>query len=596
MTIRPGRARRPDDWPSSHARARADLSERFDVALDADESEWLGQHLEACADCQSIAEAYASQRAELRGLRDHPPQPPRDLWARTAAAIDRESRHRRAPSTTSSRRPQLLRSAILAAALVVAVAVGTLTSSQRSGGGDAAGSPPQVAFGAGSLAPSAASLAAGATPIAVAEKIEFFTRDSKGTYTLQVRTVDEVCPSTSAKPCDAPPSAEEPHPVNLDQDATSVFGSDDNERLIVGSDGTVSVLAIESAAPAPSATASPGPSGTPSPTVTATATASATLASTGPSSSPSPRPSVTSSPTPTPTDTATATASIIVTPSPDGGSIAIARDVALVGQSAAYSSSGDYFAFTARPVDGSAGPDIYTWRVGDAMAKRVTSDHRSVFGSWVRGLVAGSTVTARGPKLEPSSFVLDPASAAVRPVASAGLAWRPAVDPTGRKAVYWTGTIRTTPEPGYAPDAGRLVLGDWGVTDLASSAINVPPSGNQPATRHETTIEAGRLGDWDARWDSAGTHLAVWIADDANAAVGRLSLYSVDSFDGTIDLKSPLLDGRLAAAGYSIADGKLVWAEPAANGSSTGKIQLLAWTDDGVGTVETVTGPAIVIR
>ena len=39
-------------------------------------------------------------------------------------------------------------------------------------------------------------------------------------------------------------------------------------------------------------------------------------------------------------------------------------------QSAAYSPDGAWFAFTARPSDGSAGPDIYVWRVGDQLAER----------------------------------------------------------------------------------------------------------------------------------------------------------------------------------------------------------------------------------
>ena len=39
-----------------------------------------------------------------------------------------------------------------------------------------------------------------------------------------------------------------------------------------------------------------------------------------------------------------------------------------------------------------------------------------------------------------------------------------------------------------------------------------------------------------------------------------------------------------------------MWAEATPDGGASGKIQLLAWTDEGVGTVETITGPVIVIR
>ena len=105
------------------------------------------------------------------------------------------------------------------------------------------------------------------------------------------------------------------------------------------------------------------------------------------------------------------------------------------------------------------------------------------------------------------------------------------------------------------------------------------------------------MDGWDARWDRTGTHLAVWIADHQNPAIGRLSLYTVDPFDGRIDLKTPLLDAQVATAGFSISDGKLVWAEPATDGTTpSGRIQVLAWTDQGVGTVDTVAGPVIVIR
>jgi hypothetical protein len=294
-----------------------------------------------------------------------------------------------------------------------------------------------------------------------------------------------------------------------------------------------------------------------------------------------------------------------VAPSPSGA-IEIAHDVVLVGQSAAYSPSGDWFAFTARPVNGTFGPDIYVWKVGDPMANRVTGDHRSVFGSWSGEIMVGSTIfaitkggsTATQTDLVPASYLLDPATTTVTSLPQTGQAWRPAVDPSGRLAVYWAGTVRATTTPGFAPDAGRLVLGDWSTGTSAPTDGALPTSlvGDQGAARHETTIEAGRIDDWDARWDSTGTHLAVWIADAQNPAVGRLSLYSVDSFDGKIDLKAPLLDGKPAIAGYSISKGQLVWAEPSGEGSTAGKILLLAWTDEGVGTVGTVTGPVIVIR
>jgi len=281
--------------------------------------------------------------------------------------------------------------------------------------------------------------------------------------------------------------------------------------------------------------------------------------------------------------------------------------VILVGQSAAYSPTGDWFAFTARPSDGSAGPDIYVWHVGDATARPATTDHHSVFGSWVGDLVAGSTVEASGadassasPDRTGTSFLLDPATGQVTPMRQTGRAWRPSVDPTGQRAVYWAGTLRTAPDaPVDLPDAGRLVVGDWGSGSAQPSEgpVATPPTGDQGEARHETTIAAGRIADWDARWDSAGAKLAVWIADDDNPEVGSLSLYNVDLFSGRVDLKKPLLDHTRSTAGFSMSDGKLVWADPTVDASSTGgRVLMLAWTADGEGTVETLSGKVVVIR
>jgi hypothetical protein len=50
-------------------------------------------------------------------------------------------------------------------------------------------------------------------------------------------------------------------------------------------------------------------------------------------------------------------------------------------------------------------------------------------------------------------------------------------------------------------------------------------------------------------------------------------------------------------AGFSLSDSKLVWAEPSADGSGDGgRILVLAWTDHGVGTVETLPDKVFVIR
>jgi hypothetical protein len=289
----------------------------------------------------------------------------------------------------------------------------------------------------------------------------------------------------------------------------------------------------------------------------------------------------------------------------------------LVGQSAAYSPSGTWFAFTARPTDGSAGPDIYVWKVGEPTARPVTTDHQSTFGSWLgNDIMVGSTVVtiaggdtaSAAPSADESpaaaertsvSFLLDPRDGTQSALPQTGRTWRPSVDPTGRKAVYWTGTLRRSDDaPTDVPDSGRLVVGDWGTGVAAPSGSPLPAApSDQPTDRHESTIVEGRIRDWDARWDPTGTKLAVWIADPDEPGVGTLSLYRVATFDAGVDLKKPLLDSRRATAGFSISDGKLVWAEPPADGSGgKDRVLVLAWTDHGDGTVQTLSDDVVVIR
>lgn len=637
MSFPRGRARRPDDWPSSHVRARADLSDRLDAPLESAEAYWLDTHLAACPVCSETATAYAAQRLELRALRDRTPEPPRDLWARTAAALESEPRFRdMGRGSFGRRRASLAPFALLGTAVAVAVIVGTLASSRRPGGDGTVTPTSDVAIASdpGASAPSAVP---GATPVAVARRVEWLSRSSDGAFRIQVANLNEVCPPEAVVPCDTAAPVEAVA-VSLGRNLASAFGSEHTDTLIVvnnpdvGDPGSVRVvqLAIDSG---PTPSPSPTPSPTPSPSVTASPTASSTpsappSASPTPTRSPSPTTTATpttglASPTPpiasnSPTQTASLepSPSVAVSPSPSSGTVEIARDVVLVGQSAAYSPSGAWFAFSARPADGSVGPDIYVWKVGDALATPITTDHRSIFGSWAGETVVGSTVVetplgkgqGAATELVPESFLIDPLTQQIVTLPQAGRAWRPALDPSGRKAVYWAGTLRVTEDPGFAPDAGRLVLGSWAADGADVVGSSADPSsaaspdasvrtGEQAAAHDEVTIAAGRMEDWDARWDAAGTHLAIWIADAQDPTVGRLSLYGVSSFDGRIDVKKPLLDAQLATAGFAISDGQLVWASPSDDGARTGdRIQVLAWTDQGQGQVESVPGPVIVIR
>ncbi len=205
--------------------------------------------------------------------------------------------------------------------------------------------------------------------------------------------------------------------------------------------------------------------------------------------------------------------------------------------------------------------------------------------------------------------------------------WRPTVDPSGRWAVWFDGSLALT-EGGamLRPAVGRLVLGDWptppgtAVDRPLSPATPDPDSADRdesaaPATTASPApvrsagvprtvfgppspslvpdpaaqvIEAGPIGDWDARWDSTGTRLAVWVSDGVDPAIGRLSLYQVDPSTGRfLSAERPVADVP-ALRGFSIADGRLAWVTPPGQDGEGSRVQIIAWTADEFGSVETL--------
>jgi len=255
--------------------------------------------------------------------------------------------------------------------------------------------------------------------------------------------------------------------------------------------------------------------------------------------------------------------------------LAIISDVKVVGQSAAYSPDGAWFAFTARPSDGSAGPDIYVWRVGNEKAHVVTSDHASVFASWAGDRLIGSRIAAGGSGgLTARSFFVDPANG--DETAIDGSAWRPAVDPTDSWAVTWDGTVKVGPDGMTpVPDEGSLVL--RGFSDGAGVKTDGEPA---------SVVDDGPLAEFDVRWDETGTWLAVWLADASDPSIGRLSLLQLDPVTGELDRPHGAPRDMPALPGFSIANGRLAWATPPGQSGEGSRVQVVAWTDDAVGAVE----------
>jgi hypothetical protein len=251
-----------------------------------------------------------------------------------------------------------------------------------------------------------------------------------------------------------------------------------------------------------------------------------------------------------------------VTPGP-GGEIAIARDVIVVGNGAAYSPDGSHFAFTALRADGATGPDVYVWDSSTTTARPVTTDHGSVFSGWLDGGLLVSRLVAGSPR----TVLLDPVSGIDQggnPVA----AWRPTVAPGGTSAAWWDGKVVLASDGvSLVPGAGRLVLGAWPIGKAG-----------------EQVLAEGPLADWQVRWDETGSFLAVWIAGSTPGAPGRLSLYPVDPLTGRASLAKPILSDEPALDGFSLRDGRLAWTAPKAGGGTT--VQVYAWRGDTVGRLE----------
>lgn len=310
----------------------------------------------------------------------------------------------------------------------------------------------------------------------------------------------------------------------------------------------------------------------------------------------------------------------------------------LVGDQAAYSPDGQWFAFSARPAGTTTGPDVYVWQSGWPLAQPITTDHGSVFSGWVAGqilvsraipvdaegnpLPSGSDVPGASPSSDasaapspsgqagpdqspgsspvdrassslsgqaaqaspsapvqlatPAAFLVDPASGiATRIVGLDG--WRPVVDPSGKWVAYWSGTLRLDPASGmWLPLKGGLEVASW---PLVSAA---PDSATGAVGAHPLPIDAGT--DWDVRWDRTGEHLGVWIADTDNPGLGSLSLLTIDQASGQTSSAPPaLLLDTPALRGFALRDGQLVWATPPGQDGTGSRLSVLAWTGANAG-------------
>ncbi len=622
---------------ADHERARELAAARIDELLPPSNEAWLADHLERCAPCAAVAAEYDAHHDLFSALREATPQPPRDLWARTAATLDAErsrgrvGRWRRLRGSPGRSTRLALAPVVATVAVVVVVGAGLLNGRPTVPGG---------------------TTGAAATPILIkgAADLQVLSLDSAGNLQLLSRRVDEVCP-TGVTECGVSPT--------FAVTAVSAFGSaadlvgamspSGSQMVVVrrdpGSQG-VYVVPVKPAA-TPATSSHPARSPHEASSAGASASASASLASAPPASplagsawpstsaavSADDSPAVAESPVP-PDGPVTASASDGLTPPPSDGSVGaspsegiepgssssspeptvgpsvevspapnsaikIASDVTVVG-APTYSPDGTRLAFSAMPSDASAGPDIYVWAVGDTVAQAITTDH----DSWLAGWTDAGILVSRVDNGLPTTYQLDPATDLATAIGAPGT-WLPSVSPTGTAAGWWSGTVKLAPDGvTWVPDAGRLVLGAWPSTDAAPISSQV--------------LAEGPIDAWQVRWDNTGAVVAVWEGQGSqsqggeaqgseapgsqsqgsqsqgsqsqgseaqgsgapssqpNEPIGRLTLYSVDQITGAPDLANPMLNATPANPDFSLRAGRLAWTTPDQGLPQT--VEVLAWS------------------
>jgi hypothetical protein len=541
--------------------------------------------------------------------------PPRDLWARTSAALDREvARHPEPLSATVPARRRRSATLTLGALTSLGVVVAVVSTQLQSGPGP---------------------VTAGPTPFSVPPTVLAVVDQDAAGLTLYRTRVDRFCPepllectdlaggsgtaayrlSTNASPNDM---AIDPRGNNVaitasekGSDVYAVFRLDPQEeprpvRSPAGPAGsTAPPRATDStttASPSP-VRASPDlstrpPSDPPAPPTATEPVAPATTVAATPTR---PGPTNVISPPPLPTADATLRA---IEPTP------ILSGVIGAGMPAAWSADGSTLAFSAMPADRSTGPDIYTWRPGERQATPLTDDHASYFASWSgTRIVISRTESSKdkpageGAKVDVQSHVIDPATGDTRRVGE-GL-WLPVVDPTSTLVIFWQGRLEAA-DRGAEAMQGDLYLASWSQLDPfakrsgpstedpddtpAPRPLTPPPAPTEPPFRDVIdlgtgqTFKPGTVRDWELSWAADGGAYGLWLADKPAATTGTLTVVDVESAGREQDDEVILVGPTPARRAFSLGLDRVAWVAPVA-AEGDGELRVMTWGPGGRGSV-----------
>ena len=468
--------------PDPHLRYRDLIAARLDRPLTRVELRTLTGHLKKCAACQGVETEYRNERGLLRGLAA--PIPPRDLWARTSASLDREVARAYRDQTWRRRLGRGSRVAQPSTALMTAVAAIGVSAAIM------------VLQLAPAIGP-AASIAGRPTPLTIPAQAFAFIGLGPSDAAIYSTDVSQVCPTSAPLDC----VENEKYvrtPLGLPPDVRAgnlALNPAGNQLAIVGHMVGEDMIGVVTMPPTDSQVGDQTDnSNNNQPTKSGSSAINqpqATNSLSGPDPVKTHAPD-NGNPDPTPAPGATPDPGANGQPSAPPASavpglavLSILDNVQSAGSAPDWSVNGEILAFSAMPDDGSTGPDVYTWSPGDARAQAITNDHESYFASWSGNRIVVSKIATGAAR--PHNFVIDPSTGEVRSVSGPQL-WLPTVNTQRTQAVGWFGQLDTSGAL-PAPRAGALYLMDWTTVDpFAPNAAPqaTPTPADQPAPTGQT--------------------------------------------------------------------------------------------------------------